>query len=473
VNEWRRLSLRAQLPLQAGILAAHAHSTAPGLRTDSAQSALTRRTLIAGAAAMAAVGAGQSIAGAADAPAAMHWRIPADFEPARAIWLGFDAGHADLTAALVEALQPHVALRFLAQDDAAAQAARTLLRERGLRTEGVEFHADPLALYFMRDAAVFALHDDGSLGLVDFRWSYYGLPGWCRTRHAADAERMADCIASTETGRNGLDRAMGRRLNARAFASNLFMEGGGIESNGRGLIIANEALVRQRNPGLPREEMERMHLALPGVRKMIWLAEGLAQDPLHRATIVGQHVGWGTGGHTDEFVRFADARTVLLAWPDDAEVAVHPVARLNRQRMQRNADILARATDTEGAPLRILKVPMPRVIERRVFLSAAANVAWSKEWTADFFPPHENRREGDAVMQVACASYLNYVVANGTVVVPGYTQHGTAQAVQQRVQRIFESAFPGRQIRFIDAIGANWVGGGLHCATLNEPRGSA
>ena len=116
---------------------------------------------------------------------------------------------------------------------------------------------------------------------------------------------------------------------------------------------------------------------------------------------------------------------------------------------------------------------MPRIVERRVFLSAAADVAWSKEWTADFFPPQEGRREGDAVLQVACASYLNFVVANGVVVVPSYVQHGTPRAVQERVQRIFEGAFPGRQVRFVDAIDANWVGGGPHCATLNEPRWAA
>jgi hypothetical protein len=104
------------------------------------------------------------------------------------------------------------------------------------------------------------------------------------------------------------------------------------------------------------------------IRKVIWLPQGLAEDPLLRGTIVGNYVGWGTGGHTDEFVRFADARTVLLAWPEEAEAATHPVARLNRQRMQRNADILSSATDAQGRRCRLLKVPMPKIIERRVFL---------------------------------------------------------------------------------------------------------
>jgi agmatine deiminase len=73
------------------------------------------------------------------------------------------------------------------------------------------------------------------------------------------------------------------------------------------------------------------------------------------------------------------------------------------------------------------------------------------------------------VVQVAAASYLNFVIANGAVVVPDYLPSGTPRAVQQRVQRVFEQAFPGRAIVFVDAVALNWLGGGLHCATLHEP----
>jgi agmatine deiminase len=105
-----------------------------------------------------------------------------------------------------------------------------------------------------------------------------------------------------------------------------------------------------------------------------------------------------------------------------------------------------------------------------VFLSAAADTAFSREWTAASFPRHERRRNGDWVMQVASASYLNFVVANGVVLLPDYLPHGTPRAVQQRVQAVAEQAFPGRVVRWVDAVGANWVGGGAHCASLSEPQ---
>ena len=243
----------------------------------------------------------------------------------------------------------------------------------------------------------------------------------------------------------------------------------GVEVNGRGLLIANEALWRSRNPGLGRDALQRAMLQLPGIRKVIWLPHGLAHDSLHRATITGRHVGWGTGGHTDEFVRFADARTVLLAWPDPLEVRKDPVARMNLQYMQANYTILAASTDTGGEPLRVFKVPLPRTVQRPVTLSASADIAFSEQWTAQSFPAHERRREGQTLLQVATTSYLNHIVANGLVLLPDYLPHGTPPARQLQVRDIYARAFPGRDIRFLDAIGLNWVGGGLHCASLSEP----
>lgn len=97
------------------------------------------------------------------------------------------------------------------------------------------------------------------------------------------------------------------------------------------------------------------------------------------------------------------------------------------------------------------------------------NPKHSAQWSADGFAPQERRRQGDEVMQVASASYANFVVANDLVLLPDYLPHGTPPALQARVRRVVGEAFPGREIRFLDAMALNWVGGGPHCATLNEP----
>jgi len=399
------------------------------------------------------------------------FRIPGSFEPLAAVWLGFDRGHAAWTAAMVAALAPHVPLRFLVRDEAAAQEARHTLHDLGVEVQRLRFHTDPHAAFFLQDAAVFTVDGRGRIGVVDLKWSGHGLAAWCQRRHAGDAERQAACANSIDRERDVLSRGIAAFARAPVIDTELHLEGGGVEVNGRGVMIANEALLRSRNPGASRAELQRMLLQLPGVRKIIWLPEGPAEDAHLRSTITGDYVGWGTGGHTDQFVRFADAQTVLLAWVNEAQAAAHPVARLTRERMQRNLAILQRATDLDGRPLRIVKVPMPQLLERAVVLSAQADTRFSEQWRPDDFAPDEQRNGGDTVMQVAPASYLNYVVANGVVLVPDYSQHGTPAATQHKVRAVFERSFPGRRIVFVDSAAANWYAGGPHCATLSQPAG--
>jgi agmatine deiminase len=397
------------------------------------------------------------------------WRLSADFEPLARVWLAFDAGHATLTRGLVAALRPQVRLGFVVPDADAQGALSSWLAAGGFALPDLRFVAEPAASFFLRDLAVFAAGPQGQLGVVDFHWTEYGMASWCARRYAGLTPAARTCIDQTDLRREVADRRLAKHWGANLLRSSLAAEGGGVEVNGRGLLIANEALWSSRNPTLSRSEMERRLLRLPGISKVIWVPEGLAEDPLLRARVFGPYVAWGTGGHTDEFVRFADERTVLLAWPEAADASAHPVVRLSRERMQRAHDHLVRATTVSGQPLRVVKVPMPSTIQRRVWVLPQAARENSYEWREDYFAPGQAPPAGRPVWQLATASYLNFVVANGVLVLPDYTGHGTSAARQERVRRIFEQAFPGRAIHFVDPISANWVGGGLHCATLSEP----
>jgi agmatine deiminase len=423
-------------------------------------SLLKRRALLK---AMPLAALGMARAGEVD-PAAPPPGLHADFDPVSVLWLSHAPGHEALTEGLVAALHPHVRLACLVPDEATAERARALHPDLDVAIE-------PQASFFLRDAAVFTREPGGGAGIVDFRASQYGAAAWCVGRHAAGPERDA-CVTHANGAaaeRDGLDRLIAQRLGAALHRTPLAMEGGGIEVNGRGLVLANAALYRTRNPTLARAEVERELLRLPGLRKVIWLPGGLAEDVHLRGTITGPYVAWGAGGHTDQFVRFADERTVLLAWPEEADVRRHPVSRLTRASMQRNHALLAAAGDERGRPLRVIKVPMPRIVQRRVELDADAELERSEAWRPDYFAPSERRMAGQSLWQVATASYLNFVVANGIVVLPDYVPHGTPPQRQERVQRVFEATFPGRRIAFVDPISANWVGGGPHCATLNQP----
>ncbi len=408
-------------------------------------------------------------AGRADIPISVGARLSADFDPVAAMWLGFDEGHAAFTADLFDALWPHVPIKMLVRDADAEIKARALFRYRGHDPDQVQFVQDARAPYFVRDGAVFGLDGKNRKFIVDFQWTYYGWTNWCRRTFVGNGMQATNCARTDDHETGALDQRFARALGLALFRSPLAIEGGGVEVNGQGLLIANTSLWSGRNRGMNRDAIEQEMRRLPGIRKVIWLPSGLAQDPLHRATITGSYVGWGTGGHTDEFVRFADARTVLLAWADETEARQHPVARLNQRRMEINFDILSGSTDQNGKPLRVIKVPLPRTIERPVVLSAEADTAYSAQWTAASFPLREGRREGATVQQVATSSYLNHVLANGLVLLPDYVAHGTPAQRQDQVCEIYQSVFPGRKIQLINAVNANWTGGGAHCATLSEP----
>lgn len=396
-------------------------------------------------------------------------RIPAEFEPTRAVWLGNYPDDAEMLAAntrIAAALMPHVEVKLLAQDDAQLRKAREGMRAAGVDVARMAFLVHPDAPYFIRDYNVFAHDADGKLAAVDFRWNTYGLPGWCRDHlYPDDAAKAEQCAKYVDPKDGDVDRWMAAQVGAAMVESTLFMEGGAIEVNGQGVLLISEPLALQRNPGMDKAAIERALLALPGMRKVIWLAEGLADDPHMMATITGDYVGYGAGGHTDEFVRFADARTILLAWVPEG--AAHPVDAINRERMVRNLAILEAATDQDGRPFDIVKLPMPTPVEREVVVLEKPERR--TDWTADVFPKSEGRKVGDKLVHVAAASYLNYVVANNLVLLPGYTAHGTSAAHEEEVATIMRKAFPGREIAFIDVLRLNWSGGGIHCATCSQP----
>lgn len=409
----------------------------------------------------------------ATGPAITGAGLAADFDPVGAVWLGYDGGHEAFTADLAEALAPFAPIKMLVRDAAAQAQARALLQRRKIKVDQVQFVLDARAPFWLRDAAAFGLDGDKRPFIVDFKWSYYGWNSWCRTLVNEPSRRAAECSRPDDQVAGDLDRRFADMNGWFSFQSNLAAEGGGVETNGRGLLIANSQLWRSRNPGMTRGAIDAELRRLPGIRKVIWVPHGLAHDPLHRGTITGSHVGWGTGGHTDEFVRFADPRTVLLAWVDDAEARSHPVAQLNLARMKANYNVLAASSDPDGNPLRVIKVPLPRTMERPVVLSPDADTAYSEQWSPASFPAAEGRRSGDTVQQVATSSYLNFVVVNKLVLLPDYLPYGTSPARQAEVRRTFETVFPGRRVQFIDAGRANWFGGGAHCATLCEPLGSS
>lgn len=426
---------------------------------------MDRRTFLASAAS-AAVLPTQAAWKALGQSSGLNWRLPGEFEPTKAVWLDYSSHFKDEIGRIVTALVPHTHVVVVADDYGEIVTAEDWLRELGVDASRFTVVMYPGARLFIRDLNLFGVAGD-HLGVVGFQWNGYGLPGRCQSLYPGDPEKAEYCAGGVDDLAGQFAEWVAGYKNAHPHISPLFMEGGAIEVNGRGTLLVSEPLALQRNAGLSVAEMERHFLELPGIKKVIWLGEGPAEDPLAKATIVGDYVGIGAGSHTDEFVRFADPQTILLAWVEPNDQPLNPVEEITAKRMRRNLDILSRASDQDGRPFDIIKVPMPSMISQPIVLQDRP--AGLTRWAVSDFPASDRRKAGDRVIHVAASSYLNYVVANDVVLLPSYVEDGTPEAVQEGVRTIFENAFPGRNIKFVNITRLNWQGGGIHCATCNEP----
>lgn len=223
----------------------------------------------------------------------------------------------------------------------------------------------------------------------------------------------------------GLDNTLSRRLaEAGVFAAplasrELILEGGGIESDGEGTLLTTEAclLNPNRNAGLDRAAIEA-HLAEDfGVQRVLWLRHGHLE-------------GDDTDSHIDTLARFCDPRTIAYVRCDD-EGDPHYAAL---SAMEAELKALKRA---DGQPYRLIPLP----------------------WPAPCFDPEDGHR--------LPATYANFLIINGAVLVPTY-----GDAADSRALAALAEAFPDRDILPIDCSVVIRQHGSLHCLTMQLPRGS-
>ncbi len=406
--------------------------------------------------------------------------MPAEWEPHEAVWLGWEA---DTTARfypsigeIITTLKPHITVKIAFDSDSLKQTAIEWLIDSDVDTTGIIMHVMPGERYWIRDhGATFLINERGELGAADFGWDLYGMPAFLDLQYEGNRDSvnvawndMKESIH--QTGR--VDSLMAAATGATVLKTEVIHEGGAVEVNGKGTLILNEESVFLRNPDLSKEFIEAEFKRVLGVTNIIWTKQGLANDPhwfIRRIT--GDYIGGGTGGHVDQFVRFANSSTILLAWVDENEKYLNPVNQMNYERMNENYQILRNARDQDGNLFEIVKVPLPDLITEQVIVRQELNEGqFTLDVKHDWFVPSEAAQVGDTLQLVAAASYLNYFVTNGLVLLPTYTASGSSKEKEDAVRAIFEQQFPEREIVFIDTIMQNWLGGGIHCSVQQQPK---
>lgn len=202
-----------------------------------------------------------------------------------------------------------------------------------------------------------------------------------------------------------------RRLGLPRFDPGIVLEGGAVEVNGRGtcLTTASCLLNPNRNGGMNRNEMEDYLKDYLGVRKIIWLG--------------GEIEGDDTDGHIDNLARFVNPTTIVCT--------VDP-SESHSAGLKNNLQTLRAATDQDGEKFTVIPLPVPE-------------------------------RVGDAATPLP-ASYANFYIGNGAVLVPTYNQ-----ASDSIILKLLKPLFPNREIVGIPCQTLIWGLGGIHCITQQQP----
>lgn len=342
------------------------------------------------------------------------FRMPAEWEPHTATWIAWPHHEPDwpgklaaipwVYAEIARAIAEHEVVEILCHSEAVLQSARAALDAHAVRSDRVRLHVVPSDRVWLRDSAPTAVHNEtGDVVLIN--WAFNG---WAKYDNWQRDVTIGEAIARITR----LPREEPRRHDTN---ERVVLEGGGIEVNGRGLLLVTEEWllsdVQVRNPGLTRDDYERLFREWLGVRQTIWLGEGCVGDDTH--------------GHVDDIARFVASDIIVLAVEDDPTDDNH----------QRCIDNLHRLTLASGSPaigaLRIVKLPFPRPVIMN----------------------------GERLP----ASYANFYIANGLVLVPTFNDPHDRVALN-----ILSELFPSHRVIGIHAVDLVWGLGTLHCLTQQQ-----
>jgi agmatine deiminase len=342
-------------------------------------------------------------------------RMPAEWEPHHATWLGWPHNLTDwpgkfqpipwVYGEIVRKLAPGELVRIIVNDRAHEDRARRVLARVGVDPERVEYFHFPTNRGWTRDFGPIFVKRQGSRAgkaIVGF-----GFNAWAKY-HDWSLDARVPGLAAERLGLELLET--GER--GRPFV----LEGGSIDVNGRGTLLTTEEClldpaVQIRNPGVARADVERVLGEKLGATNVIWLGKGIAGDDTH--------------GHVDDLCRFVGPRTIVLCRETNPADANYALLEENRERLQG-----VRLED--GSPPEVADLPMPQPV---VF---------------------DGRR--------LPASYANFYIANAAVLVPTFNDPADRVALGTLAELIHDRPVVG-----IHAGDLVWGLGTLHCLTQQEP----
>jgi agmatine deiminase len=395
----------------------------------------------------------------------------AEFEPTEAVWLiwsNYDhkEGYSNqkAQAEIITALLPYTKVKLIVPNDSTINAITSgntplsILAKTAIENGRLSFFKEDYREFWTRDIGpAFLVGSDGKLAMADFSFS-----GWGYGK-TTDADVVKD---------EKLDEKLANKLNLKTVSTDLITEGGDHEVNGKGTLMVCEAVELTRNPTMSLAQIETEFKRVLGVKKVIWLKKGLYEDDytfsgrLKNKNGDSLYTVLTTNGHVDETARFVNDSTILLAEPVDLD---DPIDQENKRRMDVNFDILKRATDQDGKPFEIVRMPLPKLM----FSTLKPNDGVYEIIKEFNYKDGSKFPIGKPIKIITASSYLNFLIANGVVLMAKYGEQSTDLSIKKRdeaAEFVLKSVFPNKKIIGINAFSINLGGGGIHCITRNEPK---
>jgi agmatine deiminase len=350
-------------------------------------------------------------------PSQMGYRMPAEWERHDATWLAWPHNPEDwpgkfqpipwLYAEIVRLLAAHEQVHILVDDVRAKQRATGMLERAGANLDQVSFHAWPTDRSWVRDTGpIFVRNAEGKVAITNWMFN-----GWAKYPNC----RLDNQVPGRVTKLLGVPEWQPAITLGGGKQHRLVLEGGSIDTNGDGILLTTEECllseVQQRNPGVSREQLEQALHSFLGIEQVVWLYRGIAGDDTH--------------GHVDDITRFVAADTIVT-------VVEPKTSDPNHEPLAENLARLKSARNQKGKQFTLVELPMPRPVE----------------FQGQRLP----------------ASYANFYIANGLVLVP--TFHDPSDRI---ALNILAQLFPGREVIGIHCVDLVWGLGTLHCMTQQQP----
>jgi agmatine deiminase len=345
-------------------------------------------------------------------PHSLGFRMPAEWEPHEATWLGWPHELTDWPgkfapipwafAEIVRHLSKVERVYLLVENREAQSRVRSILKKSGANLDAVDFFPVPTDRGWMRDSGPICVRSESG----EIAFNHFQFNGWAKYSNHKRDTAVVTKVNQKLRCRLWQPQHRGRRV---------VLEGGSIEVNGLGTLLTTEecllSKIQGRNPGFTKTDYDELFREYLGITHVLWLRNGIAGDDTH--------------GHVDDLARFVNPSTVVTVVENDSNDA-------NYAPLQENLALLKSMKDQDGVPLRVETLPMPEPV---------------------YF-------DGQRLP----ASYANFYIANKLVFVPTFNDPNDREA-----QNTLARLFPGREVVGIACRDLVLGLGTLHCMTQQFP----